>query len=116
VLLSGDGLGTSAIMAHTGKSKTCVWRWQERFMHEGVDGLLFDKSRPPGRAPIPPKRVNAASPNPSNAKSNCNARDCRLAKVWTFLTPIHEAAPGIACAICGSRAHGDDFHSGAIDW
>ena len=40
VLLSGDGLGTSAIMAETDKSKTCVWRWQERFMQEGVDGLL----------------------------------------------------------------------------
>ena len=57
VLLSGDGLGTSTIMAETGKSKTCVWRWQERFMHEGVDGLLRDKSRPPGKAPLPPMRV-----------------------------------------------------------
>jgi transposase len=57
ILLSGDGLGTSAIMGVTGKSKTCVWRWQERFMHEGVDGLLFDKSRPPGKVPIPPMRV-----------------------------------------------------------
>jgi transposase len=57
VLLSSDGLGTSAIMAATGKSKTCVWRWQERFMHEGVDGLLRDKSRPPGKTPVPPKRV-----------------------------------------------------------
>jgi transposase len=57
VLLSGDGVGTSAIMAQTGKSKTCVWRWQERFMHEGVDGLLRDKSRPPGKTPIPSKRV-----------------------------------------------------------
>jgi len=57
ILLSGDGLGTSAIMAETGKSKTCVWRWQERFMHEGVDGLLRDKSRPPGKAPIAPERV-----------------------------------------------------------
>jgi hypothetical protein len=57
VLLSGDGLGTSAIMAQTRKSKTCVWRWQERFMREGVDGLLRDKSRPPGKAPIPPTRV-----------------------------------------------------------
>lgn len=57
VLLSSDGLGTSAIMTATGKSKTCVWRWQERFMHEGVDGLLRDMSRPPGRAPVPPKRV-----------------------------------------------------------
>ena len=57
VLLSGDGLGTSAIMAETDKSKTCVWRWQERFMHEGVDGLLRDRSRPPGKAPVPPKHV-----------------------------------------------------------
>ena len=47
VLLSGAGLGTSAIMAETGKSKTCVWRWQERFMYEGVDGLLRDRSRRP---------------------------------------------------------------------
>ncbi len=27
VLLSGEGAGTNAIMAATGKSKTCVWRW-----------------------------------------------------------------------------------------
>ena len=40
ILLSADGLGTAAIMRRTGKSKTCVWRWQERFMSEGVDGLL----------------------------------------------------------------------------
>jgi transposase len=57
VLLSGEGLGTSAIMTETGKSKTCVWRWQERFMQEGVDGLLRDRSRPPGKAPVPPARV-----------------------------------------------------------
>ena len=57
VLLSGAGLGTSAIMGETDKSKTCVWRWQERFMHEGVGGLLRDKSRPPGKAPIAPDRV-----------------------------------------------------------
>ena len=37
-------------MAATGKSKTCVWRWQERFMREGVDGLLREKTRPPGIA------------------------------------------------------------------
>lgn len=48
ILLSAAGLGTSAIMSETGKSKTCVWRWQERFMSEGVDGLLREKTRPPG--------------------------------------------------------------------
>ncbi len=52
VLLTGDGLGTHAIMRETGKSKTCVWRWQERFMEQGVDGLLRDKSRPPGKPPL----------------------------------------------------------------
>jgi transposase len=46
VLLSGKGLGTNAIMRETGKSKTCVWRWQERFAAEGFEGLLRDKTRP----------------------------------------------------------------------
>lgn len=52
VLLTADGLGTNEIMRRTGKSKPCVWRWQERFMTDGVDGLLRDKTRPPGKAPI----------------------------------------------------------------
>ena len=33
-------------MRRTGKSKPCVWRWQARFMTEGVGGLLRDKTRP----------------------------------------------------------------------
>ena len=52
VLLTAEGLGTNAIMAATNKSKTCVWRWQERFMAEGVDGLLRDRTRPPGKPPV----------------------------------------------------------------
>src|SRR5271167_3179347 len=51
VLLSADGAGTNEIMRQTGKSKTCVWRWQERFMQAGYDGLLRDKTRP---SRIPP--------------------------------------------------------------
>ena len=42
VLLSADGVGTVEIMWQTGKSKTCVWRWQERFMQADYDGLLRD--------------------------------------------------------------------------
>lgn len=52
VLLTAADLGTNAIMRETGKSKTCVWRWQERFMAEGVDGLVRDKTRPPRIAPL----------------------------------------------------------------
>src|SRR4051794_33573770 len=51
ILSSADGVGTNEIMRRTGKSKTCVWRWQERFMKEGIDGLLHDKTRP---SHIPP--------------------------------------------------------------
>ena len=50
ILLTAEGLGTNGIVRETGKDKTAVWRWQERFMHEGVDGLLRDKTRPPGLA------------------------------------------------------------------
>ena len=51
VLLSANGIGTNEIMRQTGKSKTCVWRWQERFMQEGRAGLLRDKTR---RSRVPP--------------------------------------------------------------
>ena len=52
VLLTAAGLGTNAIMRETGKSKTSVWRWQERFMAEGVDGMVRDKTRPSRIAPL----------------------------------------------------------------
>src|SRR6476469_9915507 len=54
VLLSAAGAGTNEIMRETGKSKTCVWRWQERFMQEGYEGLLHDKTRPSRIAPLVP--------------------------------------------------------------
>ena len=54
VLLSTDGIGTNEIMRRTGKSKTCVWRWQERFMTAGVHGLLRDKTRPSRVKPLGP--------------------------------------------------------------
>jgi transposase len=55
ILSSADGVGTNEIMRRTGKSKTCVWRWQERFMKEGIDGLLHDKTRPSRIPPLGPE-------------------------------------------------------------
>src|SRR5688572_1525134 len=52
IVLTAEGLGTVEIMRRTGKSKTCVWRWQERFMQEGVAGLLRDKTRPSRVKPL----------------------------------------------------------------
>jgi leucine-zipper of insertion element IS481 len=36
----------------TGKSKTCVWRWQERFAAERIEGLVRDKTRPSRVKPL----------------------------------------------------------------
>jgi transposase len=57
ILLTSDGVGTTGVMTLTGKSKTTVWRWQERFAEAGVDGLLADRTRPPGKAPVADERV-----------------------------------------------------------
>jgi transposase len=46
VLLAADGCGTAESMRNASVSKTVVWRWQERFMTDGVAGLLRDKTRP----------------------------------------------------------------------
>ena len=52
VLLTADGCGTAEIMRRSGTSKMSVWRWQERFMTEGVAGLLRDKTRPSRITPL----------------------------------------------------------------
>ena len=52
-------------MRRTGKSKTCVWRWQERFIEEGVDGLLRDKTRP--------SRIQAAGRRGRRARRRADA-------------------------------------------
>src|SRR6266436_5472570 len=51
ILLTADGRGTAEIMQATGKAKTVIWRWQERFRDEGAAGLWRDKTR---RSRIPP--------------------------------------------------------------
>ena len=43
VLLSAAGVGTTAIQRQPGKGKPTIWRWQARFMAEGVDGLLHER-------------------------------------------------------------------------
>jgi transposase len=69
ILATAEGCGTSEVMRRSGTSKPVVWRWQERFMEEGVDGLLRDKTRKPGKAPLPVETVRrvvdlALSPPP----------------------------------------------------
>ena len=52
VLASARGLNVKDVAREVGVSRPAVWRWQERFTEEDVEGLLRDKTRPPGRAPL----------------------------------------------------------------
>ena len=61
ILATADGCGTFEVMRRSGKAKPVVWRWQERFMQEGVDGLLRDKTRPPARRLCRQRRCSASS-------------------------------------------------------
>ncbi len=38
-------------------SRPAVWRWQQRYAQEGVDSLLRDKTRAPGKPPVPKETV-----------------------------------------------------------
>jgi transposase len=46
-----------AIQRQTGKGKPTIWRWQARFMAEGVEGLLHEATRPPGKPPLTPATI-----------------------------------------------------------
>jgi transposase len=53
VLATADGHGTFEIMRRAHTSKPTVWRWQQRYLAEGVEGLKRDKTRPSRVPPLP---------------------------------------------------------------
>src|ERR671926_1487798 len=57
ILHSDERLPVLEVARRAGVSRPAVWRWQQRFAEEGVQGLLRDKTRPPGKAPLPPETV-----------------------------------------------------------
>ncbi|CAA2145165.1 hypothetical protein MBLL_04287 [Methylobacterium bullatum] len=58
VLLSGERPTVQEIARQAGVSRRGGgWRWQQRYGEEGVEGLLHDKTRPPGKEPLPSRTV-----------------------------------------------------------
>src|SRR3981081_4770809 len=68
ILATAEGCGTAEIMRRSGKSKPVVWRWQARFMAEGVEGLTRDKTRKPGKQPLPTGTVQSGRPGARAAR------------------------------------------------
>src|SRR4051795_5961725 len=52
VLASADRHSAQRVAQSIGISRPTVWRWQQRFAESGVEGLLRDKTRKPGKAPL----------------------------------------------------------------
>jgi transposase len=57
VLLSAERLPVAEVARAAEVSRPAVWRWQRRFAEEGVDGLLREKTRKPGKPPLPAETV-----------------------------------------------------------
>jgi hypothetical protein len=53
VLGSAERLPVAEVARRAGVGRPAVWRWQRRFAEAGVDGLLRDASRKPGKPPVP---------------------------------------------------------------
>src|SRR5262245_2325736 len=53
ILASAERLEVAVVARRAGISRPAVWRWQQRFAEAGVDGLLRDRTRKPGKPPTP---------------------------------------------------------------
>jgi transposase len=52
ILGSAERLPVAAVARRAGVGRPAVWRWQRRFAEAGVDGLLRDATRKPGKPPL----------------------------------------------------------------
>jgi transposase len=57
ILHSADRRRVLKVAALAGVSRPAVWRWQVRWAEQGVEGLLRDKTRKPGKAPLSTAKV-----------------------------------------------------------
>ena len=57
ILHSADRRPVQQVAASVGVSRPMIWRWQRRFAEGGVDALLRDKTRPPGKPATPTETV-----------------------------------------------------------
>ena len=71
VLLAGEGNGAVAVARRVGKSVLTVRRWRRRYAAKGVDGLLKDATRPPGRKPLTARKIKQVVNLTLNEKPRC---------------------------------------------
>jgi transposase len=58
ILASAEQVTVAEVARRAAVGRPAVWRWQRRFAEAGVDGLLRDATRRPGKAPLGEAMVN----------------------------------------------------------
>jgi transposase len=58
ILGSAERLSVAEVARRAGVRRPAVWRWQRRFAEAGVDGLLREAARKPGKAPLSDQTVH----------------------------------------------------------
>ena len=57
VLMWAEGAGLTAIVRATGKTKRTAYRWRDRYVERGIEGLERDASRPGRKPPLPAEAI-----------------------------------------------------------
>ncbi|MGH6895303.1 MAG: IS630 family transposase [Geminicoccaceae bacterium] len=58
ILGSAERLSVAGVARRAGVRRPAVWRWQRRFAEAGVEGLLHEATRKPGKAPLSDQTVH----------------------------------------------------------
>jgi hypothetical protein len=75
ILATADGCGTAEIMRRSGKSKPVVWRWQARFMAQGVEGLTREDAQARQKTASGRHGAERCWPCPGTAAGGSNTLD-----------------------------------------
>jgi transposase len=57
VLMWAEGAGVTAIVRALGKTKKTAYRWRERYLERGIEGLKRDASRPGRKKPLAAAKI-----------------------------------------------------------
>jgi hypothetical protein len=101
VVAAVDRHSAQRVAQSIGVSGPTVWRWQQRFAESGVDGLLRDKTRKPGKPPI------AAETAARVVALTCTELPHRRAAGPVGRWPKPSAARWVRCSASGVRTNGN---------
>ena len=107
VLASADRYSAQQVAQSIGVSRPTVWRWQQRFAESGVQGLLRDKTRKPGKTPLAAEttaRVVTLTPR-FRAAGSAPLRRTRRPTGPAGRWPSYRHFPWVQCSASGGRTN-----------